>query len=433
MKKQISFLLILCLTVLVFSGCSQKPDDKPIDVSDDPTQPETPDETKEPNPKYDLCESSEFLMFKPVVTVRDGEYEVWITTQYSGICSIVIGDESFVAADDIADDGWNFFKCRIPQEKLDKAKTYAICYAQSEDAKPKGVEFEFKPIEKTENIHVYVSSDVHEAFNATLSEYEYWGDDVDLIVCNGDFLNQISVNDDIFKIISFYGELSRGRYPLVTARGNHEYIEANRDHNRQGAEGSSKGYKSYTKYISENGKNYYKFTIGPITGIVFDLLEGGENVTFPKDEQSYIETVTRGLLEEEAFLENVELDDEKIKIVIGHCSPSYDGGVMGDEMLCFEDGILFPEYEKITGLINNLNIDFMICGHFHGNFIFEPNDGQGQVPTNYPIIFGCTRLHAFENNHSGMALTLYKDKVDVVYVDHLLNVMGTATVSYPQN
>lgn len=421
MKKTLSFLLIVCLLICLFAGCqnqAEEPIDEPDNPIVDPTQPEEPDKPKEPNPKYDLCDSSEFLMFKPVVSVRDGEYEIWITAQYSGIYSIVIGDESYTATDDIADDGWNFFKCRIPQEKLDKTKIYAICRTESENAKPKGVEFEFKPIEKTENINIYVSSDVHNKFNGTMKEYEYLGDDLDLIVCNGDFVSQIPNDYDVFKIIWFYGELSQGRYPLVTARGNHEYVEADREHDRQGSEGSPQGYKAYNKYIAENGHDYYEFSVGPINGIVLDMFEGLDSVTFPGDD--YSPFIAR-MQEQTEFIRNTTLDNDKINIVISHVCP-VNGG--------WFDSVA-EEAEKWPELLNDLGLEFMICGHYHGNFIYQPNDERSSGPNNYPVIFGCTPIDIYD--HCGIALTVYKDKVDVAYVHSNLSILDTATVDYPKH
>lgn len=410
MKKAVSCLLLICLILSLSVGCSPKADDP----ADNPREPVIG--PVDPDAEYETDDNFHFLMFKPTVTVRDGEYEIWVTLLEPGICRVVVGGEVFTAKDEI-DDGRNFFRIRVPQSKLDAAKTYAICYLpEGSSGKAEGVEFEFKPIEKTEGINVYVISDVHEHFGGALREYEYWGDDVDLFVCNGDILDAIPTEDRIFRIISFFGDLSQGRYPLVTARGNHEYIEANREHNRTGTAGSSQGYRAYSDYISENGRMHYEFSIGPINGIVLDLFEGYDTMEVPGDDTA---PFFARLEEETEFIGNTELDGDKINIVINHCCP-----VFGEELG-------FEKYSDWADLLNGLGIEFMICGHFHGNFILTPNDERSILPHDYPIVFGNVKIDP--DAHSGMALTLYKDRVDVVYVGSDLNVTEPVSVQYAQS
>ena len=423
MKKFLSLLLLICLTLSLFAGCAQKPQEpadpkdpvvdptEPTDPTEpaEPTEPDVPEEPSEPDPdaEYELTEKASFLRFKPVVTVRDGEYEIWITSLNPGTVRLVIGGKVYRAEDEREDD-WNFFKFRVPQQQLNTVKTYAVCYLAEGEEKAIGFEYEFKPIEKTEGINVYVTSDVHGDYKAAQLELAYFGDDLDLIVGNGDIINGISTPDEAFKVISFYGELCQGRYPLVTARGNHEYYG-------EGADG-------YEWYIAENGKNYYEFSIGPINGIVLNPLDGyvrDVEQTDPDILAAEAESLRLGQEAETEFLNNLTLDNDKINMVITHVCPIYSDEFPSDE------------FTKWAERLNELKVDFMVCGHFHENFIFEPNDERSEQPHDYPIVFGCTRK--VTATHSGIAFTLYNDKAEVVYVDSKLGIMDTATVSYPQN
>lgn len=397
MKKPLSFLLIFCLILSLFIGCAEqsKETNDPIPKSDDPII-EIPVDEK----PYDVIEDDQILKFKPVVTVRDGEYEILVTLLNPGTCSIIVGDQVYTATDDV-EDKWNYFKIRVPQSQLDAVKDYAICYLpEGTEGKPQGVEFQFKPIEKTEGINVYVTSDVHCYMDAALEEYEYWGDDLDLIVCNGDFLDKLPMIDDVFTIISYYGEFSRGRYPLIEARGNHEYNTYYGEHKPSYDFGDG-GVEKYVLFISENGVNYYKFSIGPINGVVLDCFD------------------TENLENETEFLNNITLDDSKIKMVITHCCPIYPMYSASEN----------ENYEKWNNKLNDLGIDFMVCGHYHSEFIIEPNSSMSTYPNEYPVICGNIKWNVGE--HCGMALTLYQDKVDVTYTFNDLSVRSKTTVQYP--
>ena len=416
MKKLLSILMLVCLTLSLFAGCAQKPQEpadpknpvvdptEPTDPTEpaepsEPTEPDVPEEPSEPDPDavYDV-DGKLFLYANPIVAVRDGEYEIIIDAMNEGNNYIVI-DGKVYRAEDTIDDSFNIYKIRVKQSALDTAKTYAVCYKGEGDEVAHGKEFTFRPLEKEEGINVIVLSDIHTEYRAAKTELKYFGDDLDLIVFNGDIESSLNSADQTIKIQRFFAEVSKGQIPVLFARGNHEYL--------------GEGWIYYNDYLSDNGKSYYKFSMGAIEGLIIDAeplgIFGSDSVTEKGDNLDMIR-------EENAFLNGVTLDNGKINFVVSHIDPNtYNAW----------DGL----YDEMCARINDLKIDFFIAGHEHLNFITEPNSPVSLQPHDYTIINGC--MASETEKHSCIALTLFKDKVSVTFVDSKLNVMDSAEITYP--
>ena len=172
----------------------------------------------------------DFLYCTPSVFVIDDDYEILINLKENGICYIEIENDTFYEdGSGVLSSESTLIKIRIPPKKLDRAKKYRVVYRRPIERKayfstleePVCCEFDFKPIEKTDNINIYLIADVHYRFNIAKTTASYFGDDIDLFVVNGD-IGEVETVENYLEVCRFVGEISLGKIPVIFVRGNHD-------------------------------------------------------------------------------------------------------------------------------------------------------------------------------------------------------------------
>ena len=107
-----------------------------------------------------------FLKFTPTVFVIGKEYEILVNATEKGIFAVKIGGELFYAKNSgVLSSEKTYAKIRVPQSALDAVEKYEIVYKKTIDRKgyfslmgePQTATFFFKPLKKTDNIHIYHS------------------------------------------------------------------------------------------------------------------------------------------------------------------------------------------------------------------------------------------------------------------------------------
>ena len=93
--------------------------------------------------------------------VINDEYEILVITQKNGLISVEIGGSIYYPENSgVLYSERNFAKIRVPQSLLDKSKKYTVVYRETINRKAyfsqfgneKRREFNFKPLEKTDDI-----------------------------------------------------------------------------------------------------------------------------------------------------------------------------------------------------------------------------------------------------------------------------------------
>jgi Icc-related predicted phosphoesterase len=302
-------------------------------------------------------------------------------------------------------------KIRVPQSALDSAKRYTVLFRETEERKSywstfkatQTQEFAFKPLEKTEDIHIYHIADVHYLFAKAKEMAKYFGEDTDLFVVNGD-IGEVETEENFLEVCAFTGEISKGEIPVIFVRGNHD----------------TRGRLSelYAKYFPVDGKNtYFYFEIGCLNGVALDCGEDKPDHFKEYDSSQVVDPAPRGLNRFHAyrereleFLKNTVLDTEnKIAIAISHVCP-----VMATTQ---PDSIFDIERELYTAWnkeLERLRIDFMLCGHYHWAAVLEKGNDRALIPHAYPIVIGSVHN---EKDLMGAGITLNKKEMKVVFTD----------------
>ena len=364
-----------------------------------------------------------FLYCKPSVFVIGQEYEILLNLKTNGICFIEIEDRIYYEENSgVLPSERTVVKIRVPQSVLDNAKEYYVVFRETEDRKsyfstfkePCGEKFAFKPLEKQENIQIYHIADVHYRFEEAKKMASFFGDDTDLFVINGD-IGEVETEQNFLEVCTFTGEISQGKIPMIFVRGNHD----------------TRGRLSelYPKYFPVDGKNtYFAFEIGCLNGVVLDCGEDKEDERTEYDSSENTPTKYRGLNRFHAyrerqldFLKQVTLDKEnKIPFVITHVCPiktTYQAGGIFD--------IERDLYTKWNEALEEMDIKFMLCGHFHKAFILTKGDEQNLIDHSYPVVVGSAHS---EEDLWGAAITLNKDKMEVSFTNTACAVMENYTL-----
>ncbi len=205
----------------------------------------------------------------PVVYAVEDEYQIVFSTRAKSTAWVVIDGVEYndtYAGYRKSED--KVHKVVVPQEALDKAKSYTI-YSRTMILRGPYSAFQGRTIDKTYNwrginddgkLNYYVISDTHNETVKPIQAGNYFGEDLDFLICCGDTASWIDTHEDASYALKLMGGITKGQIPVIYARGNHE----------------TKGLiaDEYYKYVaSKNQEFYYTFRLGNIWGIVLDIGE----------------------------------------------------------------------------------------------------------------------------------------------------------------
>ncbi len=364
------------------------------------------------------------LFCNPTVFVIGNEYEILINTNAPGICFVKVGNDLYDTAQaGVLPSETLIHKIRVPQKALDDAKVYAVIYRPTEERKAyfstfhphETYVFPFRPLTKEEDIHIMHLSDVHQAFADAAQTGEYFGDDTDLFIFNGD-LGEVESEEDFRTVCKFTGDVTKGQVPAIFTRGNHDI----------------RGHLSemYVKYFPvENGKTYFDFRVGCISGVVLDCGEDKMDDLPNYDSTENVPEEIKGInrfhtyrQKQVEFLEKTKLGG-KYKLAIVHICPVMPGFAPGRP-----NDIEREIYGQWNARLEQMGIQYMICGHMHRAQLLNPGDPDSFQSHNYPVIFANDWQEP--NRYFGGAMTMNPNKTDVIFVDKDHNTAKPMTITY---
>lgn len=360
-------------------------------------------------------ENKEFLYCTPTVFVIGNEYEILINLNEFGICFVKVGDTLYYEENSgVLPSERTIVKIRVPQSALDSAKAYEVIFRQTNERKsywstflpPKTAKFDFKPLEKTENIHLFYVSDVHYCFEIAKKTTSYFGEDVDLFVVNGD-IGEVETVQNYLEVCAFVGEIAGGKIPVIFSRGNHD----------------TRGRLSelFPDYFPCQGKKtYYTFEIGCLSGVVLDCGEDKLDVSKEYDSSEDTPVEYLGLnrfhdyrKQQLEFLKTLQPREDKITFAVSHVCPAMPTQQPGGQF-----DIDREVYAQWCKELDRINPAFMLCGHYHHAFMIMPDDEKNLAPHNYPVVVGINRIPACASEHFwGAAIVLNKHSAEVMFTD----------------
>ncbi len=351
-----------------------------------------------------------FLYCNPNVLVVKDKYDIVINLKENGVCYITVGNKPYYANNTGIMPSVNLTqKFRIPQSQLDKCKKYTVWFKRVFERKSnfpvvgelESIDYSFKPIEKVDGINMIYTADIHSHWDATEKVSGYFGDDLDLYVVNGDFAESESY-EKLRELSLLIGNVTGGSIPALVGRGNHD----------------TRGLlaEKVTDFMATyNGRAYFDFTVGPLSGVVLDC---GEDKYDNHPEYENLNFFEQYRKDELTFLKKLKLKDRPFKFAVCHVP------FMSSRSMSGIFDIMPKMYAKWGKEVDRLGIEFMICGHQHELDYVSSADPRNKFPHSYPVIVGA-------NIHGGMvcsAVTFKKSGTTVKYVHESGEILREFTV-----
>ena len=240
----------------------------------------------------------------PCVYAVGNEYQIVINTLEFGKCWVEAGGNIYNdSVGGLIRTETLVHRVRVPMAVLDSAKAYRVCFRALPERKPYFPElgelqyrdYAFRPVDTSRKVNVYMLSDTHSRVEAPVKAAGYFGDELDLLIMNGDIPTACQTHEDIRSIFDITSAVTHGEIPVVFARGNHDY--------------RGQYALDLPQYIGNAmGSTWFTFRLGSIWGMVLDC---GEDKVDEHPEYGGMVDCHEMRLNETRFIENVVANAEK--------------------------------------------------------------------------------------------------------------------------
>ncbi len=362
----------------------------------------------------------------PTVFAVGNMYQIFIPFKQAAVVWATVGEQDFYDdSNGILRSNNNVHKIEVPMDILDQAKEYTIVYRIMIDRKPyfpisedeQRMTVSFRPL-PTGKINIYLLSDAHNLEKEPIAAGRYFGEQIDLLVLNGDIPNHSGEIENFNSIYRIASGITYGQCPVVFARGNHD---------TRGIHAEEFGLYTPTHL----GKTYYTFRLGSLWGMVLDC---GEDK--PDSNPEYGNTICfhHFRLQETQFVKNVIANSEaeyaspevKNRIVICHIPftrinhPPFDI----EQELYGEWARLMKEYIKPQ---------LLLFGHQHCARLCPVGDAWDHQGQPCPAVVAGWPLRGNEeepSRYSGAAIVLQPNEAHVVFNTNEGEILSEHTVEF---
>ncbi|MBR4902900.1 MAG: metallophosphoesterase [Victivallales bacterium] len=390
---------------------AQKPaEQKPAAEAEKPAEPPKPEPKKLPE---------DILQTPPVVYAVGNEYQIMalVNQDLPVVMWVEVnGKQYYDASNGVLRSARSSHRMTVPQAELNAAKEYTLCchvltkrkayFSQTEPLQKKT--YKFRPLEKTENIKIFMIADAHNRVKCPIAIAQYYEKDLDLLILNGDILNFSEKYSDLINLYKVAGGITNGEIPVVYARGNHE---------PRGVMAEELEYYSPLR----NGYSYFTFRVGPVWGIALDC---GEDK--PDGHEAYGHTIACHAfrLEETEYLKSViaNADKEynaegvKYRLVVCHI-PFIRGKFEGD---------IYREW--CTLLRENVKPNLMLCGHYHRLHVVRQGDKWDENGAPCTVVIGSRTGKG--DDFTGTAVELTEKNAAIRFINYPQRVEGEDTIEF---
>ena len=317
----------------------------------------------------------EYMLVAPTVFAIGDKYNIFVPFSDEVIMWVRVGNKTYYDhCNGILRSNTRMHKVELPMAVLDAAKEYTVVYRKMIDRRPyfplsedeRSYTVSFRPVKSEGEIKIYHISDAHNMVAEPIAAGRYFGDEIDLLVLNGDIPNHSGEIENFNAIFEIAAGVTGGSCPCVFARGNHDTRGIHAE--------------DMPHYIpTMNGKTYYTFKVGCVWGLLLDCgedknddhAEYGGTVCFHQfreEETDFIREVIANADREYASREI------KHRLVISHISFTHISSPPFDI-----EQELYGEWSRLVR--EYIKPDLLLYGHHHITAVWPvggPADHQGQ-------------------------------------------------------
>lgn len=318
-----------------------------------------------------------YLLAYPTVFAVGDEYQIFAPFSDEVIFWVKVGNRTYYDHScGVLRSNTNLHRVRLPMAVLDEVGEYTVVYRKMINRAPyfpsseeeRTLKIPFRPVKREGAINLYHISDAHNRVDEPIHAGRFFGNDLDLLILNGDIPDHSGDVKNFNAICKIASGITRGEIPVVFARGNHDTRGIHAE--------------DMPNYIpTRNGNTYYTFRVGAIWGLVLDC---GEDKGDDHAEYGHTVCFHQFRLEETDYLRQI----------IAHAEREYDADGVQYRLIVSHIGfthIAEPPfdiekelYQEWTCLVEQMNPDLLLYGHFHRVSICPPGceiDHQGQPCT----------------------------------------------------
>lgn len=375
--------------------------------------------------------NSGILRSGPVVCAVGDNYHIMVPTKKKVLMSIVVGDKIYYNhSNGIRRSDVPVQRFIVPQKILDSVKKYTVIYEEMimrmayscVKGETGEIEYSFKPLEKNNNINIYHISDCHGLLKPSVDAASFFGNDLDLLILNGDIASSSSKLSDIFLTYDIAYRVTKGEIPCIISRGNHDLR-------------GKMAEKLDIMLPCHNGNSYYSVKLNNLWLL---LLDCGEDK--PDSHEEYSSTVACHQFREEEteFLEKIVDNAQreysgkniKYKIVVSHIPFSHNNTheCCGERPFNIETQ-LYTHWCDI--LREKVKPNFCLSGHLHKYELCPIGGKYDNKGLNIPIIIGGKPFDDKKNKSTaGAAITLSDNCADIRFTDSKKNVLLSEKIEF---
>ncbi|MBP5269777.1 MAG: metallophosphoesterase [Clostridia bacterium] len=359
-----------------------------------------------------------FASYPAVYAVRD-RYVITVPVSAESVMRVDVGAKSYYDdSNGILRSSSRTHIIELPASELDREGKYTVVWRKVNERKPyfsdlgeeESVSFDFRPIPPDkETVNLFNLADAHNRVSGPVAAGGWFGDDLDLLVLNGDIPNHSGDVANFASIHRIAGGITHGALPVVFSRGNHDtrgiFAEKLAEHTP-----------------TDCGRSYYTVRVGPVWAAVLDCAEDK-----PDGNAEYGHTVCCHdfRLRETEFLRRVadSPDTEyaapgvRFRLVIVHnpfnetLNPPFD-----------IEQELYAEW--CATLREKVKPDLMLCGHIHKCYVTYPGTGRDAKGAPCPVVVSSRISKEDKEFFEGGAVSLSDGEAVVRFVDNRRNVSG---------
>ncbi len=352
----------------------------------------------------------EAFLTTPVVYLAGSSYRIIVPVTCETVMWVQVGNRCFYDdANGVLRSAKRIHTVSVPQELLDREKTYTVCYRVVSERKPYFTEASdvlyypspFRPVAPDAGeIRIYHVADAHNRVEEPVAAARYFGEKLDLLILNGDIPNHSGKIEYFSGIHQIAAQVTNGEIPVVFSRGNHD---------TRGV--FAEQFSDYTP--TDNGLPYFTFRAGPLWGIVLDCGEDKPDAHPEYGNMNCFEDFRRR--ETEFLLRVAEngrsefaADGVRNRLVVCHVpftekfKPPFD---------IEED--TYREWARI--LREKIRPQLMLCGHIHQCYISEVGGEKDDKGQPCPVVVASRPQK--EGPFWGGAFTLRPGQCDVRFTD----------------
>lgn len=362
--------------------------------------------------------SQSVLETYPSVWAVGDHYQIFAPSRTSALMWVQVGNERYYDhANGILRSDTCIHKIQVPMKALDKAGCYTVFCKPMWERKPyrpvtgpeEQHEFQFQPL-RSGNINIYHLADTHNRVESPVNAASYFGDELDLLILNGDIPNHSGEIENFKTIYEIAGKVTKGSIPVIFSRGNHD----------------TRGFyaEQFTSYTpTDRGISYYTIRMGELWCLVLDTGEDKDDShaeyggtvcfhSFRQEETRFLEDVIRRA-EQEYNAPGITK-----RIVISHTpfteidKPPFD----------IEQDI----YRHWVQLISqHIRPDFYLCGHLHTCEVIRPGEERDAYGQSCPTVIGATPNEKDHSKFTACGISYRDDEIIIRFTDQDRKVLKT--------